>query len=425
MIVLFDANALTATPFHNAWWKVLALASDDWNVQILIPRVSFEEMVAKAERDADKLIKDLAAIANKAGNTSGFQLARADLQERRDAIRANLTEAAAAAGAVLVDPVNVPPMEIVRRQTQRIKPCKESNGDGYRDTLNWLTVLDIATGNPDQEVVWVSQDKDFAASERALHRELIAEAEVAGVADRLTLWPSIGALVQSLLEQRELDSDADAAHLALMIQAIQRYIAGEIPGMLTENGDFTDEDILVIPEADDIEVEQPPTDGHKWGFSVKVYVITASDGDTATGYAHTSGTVTTDIYGKPLAGQITEVEWRLRFMASVGPSELSAIIHLRDQVREAMFPDSLRDQIREAMFPAALRDQVREAMFPPGLRDQVREATFPPGLRAEMQRIAADLTSRNPSASERTSGSAAEQQASGDEDETPAPEHDT
>lgn len=306
---MFDANALTATPFRSAWWKILALASDEWDVKVLIPKVSFEEMVGHAERAEDKLINELRLIARKVGNTPVFQQAVAELQKRRDAVRPYLIEGAEIVGVEFVDPVTVPPLEIVQRQIRRAKPCKETSGDGYRDTLNWLTVLDVATKNPGKEVAWVSTDKDFAATERAFHQELLSEAEAAGVVDRLSLWPSLGDLIRGLLEKNELGQDAEAAHLALTVHAVQRYAAKRAPQLLIDDGHFSDNDILVIPKPFDVDVEQRSEDNHHWPFTVQVYAIAETEGVAAAGYAAVTGTVTTDSFGKPIDGQIAEVDW--------------------------------------------------------------------------------------------------------------------
>lgn len=431
VIVLFDANALTARPFHNAWWKVLALASADWNVQILIPRVSFEEMVANAERDTDKLIRDLAMIANKAEGIPGFQAAQAGLRARRRAMRTKLTRDAEAVGAVLIDPVSHHPMEIVTRQTQRIKPCKES-GDGYRDTLNWLTVLDIADSNPDQEVAWVSRDKDFAASEFAFHQELMDEADAAGVADRLSLWPSIDALVQNLLDQRDLDTDADAAHFALVVQAIQRYVSKEAPRMLIKNGNFSNDDIVMHPVPAEVAVEQPRANGTDWIFAVPVHAVIA-DGQKTHGSAAAGGIVTIDDYGKPLAGQITEVSWvpwtgnpsrvELSVLAQIlehwyeklGPdqvaqlvwrfekddfrsSELLTLMSINERLQEVIFPGNLIEQFAEALIPADPNARARQEMHPADtpqmqkfLREQVQLIKFPASLHAQMRCFLAGL----------------------------------
>ncbi|MFB4304378.1 PIN domain-containing protein [Actinomadura sp. NTSP31] len=309
VIVMFDANVLIATSFHQLLWKVLAAASENRNmdVRVLIPKVSFEERVGKAIRDANSLIADLDAIARKSGDLAVFAQGRAALVERRDMARANLTRDAKAVGAELLDPVKVDHMAIVARQAARVRPC-DQDGNGFRDTLNWLTVLDVAKQNPDQDIAWVSFDKDFAASPGVLHPELQDEADKAGVGDRLSLWPSLGALVKDLQDRHQLGTDTKAAHLALALQATQSYVSEHVAELLLTQDLFSSEDIIVVPSPADVTVEEISA-AQEWSFQVDVKVIVA-DGETEIpGIASVGGTVTTNDAGRPVSAVFGYAEW--------------------------------------------------------------------------------------------------------------------
>ncbi|AVQ98102.1 hypothetical protein OBCHQ24_03300 [Oceanobacillus iheyensis] len=69
--------------------------------------------------------------------------------------------------------------EVVNRAIYRIKPCS-LKGEEFRDTLLWLTVLDVAKDNLDEQLVLISHNtKDFAANnnKELLHPDLRKEVE--------------------------------------------------------------------------------------------------------------------------------------------------------------------------------------------------------------------------------------------------------
>lgn len=84
-------------------------------------------------------------------------------------------------------PADVDHAETVRRAVNRLPPC-DSKGDGYRDTLNWLTLLRLVEQNGDQDVIWVSNDTDFfeATDPLRLHQNLIEDLAALGATDRVS-----------------------------------------------------------------------------------------------------------------------------------------------------------------------------------------------------------------------------------------------
>ncbi|MCA1001010.1 PIN domain-containing protein [Bacillus thuringiensis] len=73
--------------------------------------------------------------------------------------------------------------EVVKRAVNRIKPCS-SKGEEFRDTLLWLTVLDIAKEKEDKKVALISHNKkDFAHEDdgNKLHPQLKQDMEKIGV----------------------------------------------------------------------------------------------------------------------------------------------------------------------------------------------------------------------------------------------------
>lgn len=93
-------------------------------------------------------------------------------------------------GIEVVGIPEIPHLALVERAVSRRKPCDEK-GDGYRDALNWLTVLAFANQLSDQEVYWISSNiKDFANSDQSdFHPDLKADLEGIGATDRVC-WRS-------------------------------------------------------------------------------------------------------------------------------------------------------------------------------------------------------------------------------------------
>lgn len=232
MIALADATALISCSPGNPTWKILAMRGKDWDLKVRIPKVSYEEALGHARRAADKNARTLKGIADKIGDSVAFRQALAEALAQPVKLTERLNAALEAADAVLVDPVEIPLMEIVRRQVDRRKPC-DDKGNGNRDTINWLTLLDVAANHPDEKVVWISDDTDFVdRGTGTFHAELIAEAEERGVGDRITVLPSFAKLLVPLLRQDGVADKLPAARLQLCERAICDYvITFLLPGM--------------------------------------------------------------------------------------------------------------------------------------------------------------------------------------------------
>ena len=87
---------------------------------------------------------------------------------------------------------------IVRRAISRQRPFDEK-GSGYRDTLIWLSVLEIA-GATDMNVVLVSGDSDFKDDADNLHPDLINELSVHGYADdKVTLVTTVAKIIDEYI----------------------------------------------------------------------------------------------------------------------------------------------------------------------------------------------------------------------------------
>ena len=71
--------------------------------------------------------------------------------------------------------------ETVKRALFRIKPCSEK-GEEFRDTLLWLTLLDIASSTDDKRVIFISKNvREFASKDGKLDTYLFEDAKKRGV----------------------------------------------------------------------------------------------------------------------------------------------------------------------------------------------------------------------------------------------------
>lgn len=88
--------------------------------------------------------------------------------------------------------------EVTRRAINRIKPCSVK-GEEFRDTILWLTVLDIVKSNKDQKVVFISHNiKEFAPEGKEideLHKTLILDLESFG--GKLDYFNSLGNFIKN------------------------------------------------------------------------------------------------------------------------------------------------------------------------------------------------------------------------------------
>jgi hypothetical protein len=208
VIVLLDANVLMADPFCSGIaWKVLALGKPRWGVTVKIPKTALLEAVAGFQREIGYALEGLDKWHARYGRlrlkehhaaaSAGCTRAGEEYGERLESILGTLQ-------AEIVDIPGVSLDELAARATRRQRPC-DSKGDGFRDTLNWLTVMKVATDNPDEKIAWVSNDTgDFADdSGQALHPELAEELASAGLDDRVIFVPELKQLALMLAETPE------------------------------------------------------------------------------------------------------------------------------------------------------------------------------------------------------------------------------
>jgi hypothetical protein len=234
LIVLLDATVIVSDPnCTGVAWRILAHRPRGWKVDPCVTEVVFAEAVAGFGRRIDEAVAGLDRWTAKHAGALGLMDIVKQTRERTlatkrdyaDHLRARLE----AAGVRVIPVVEVPHMELVSRATKRIKPC-DGNGNGYRDTLNWLTLISLAKENPDHELVWVSGNTlDFAdESSSDLHPQLASELAESSVSN--IRW--VSSLQQVALQLSSTlgagpEPDLNAVERKLRDDATSRFVFDE------------------------------------------------------------------------------------------------------------------------------------------------------------------------------------------------------
>jgi len=90
--------------------------------------------------------------------------------------------------------------EVTRRAIQREKPCGE-DGQGFRDTIIWLTLKDFCLQSKERQITFISNnDKDFANADKTeLHDTL--KKECASLEIKINYFKSIRDFIEKLSKQ--------------------------------------------------------------------------------------------------------------------------------------------------------------------------------------------------------------------------------
>jgi len=141
-------------------------------------RVVIDEVLNKYAEELPKIKKSLDQARRVLGEIqSPFTNATIEelVEEYRDMLLSRFEEV----GATTIDYPDVPHQMVVQRALNGRKPFAPS-GRGYRDTLIWETVLDLAQ-RPSEPIAFISNDRDFLNDEGNLHPDLVADMEARGL----------------------------------------------------------------------------------------------------------------------------------------------------------------------------------------------------------------------------------------------------
>lgn len=241
MLVVLDANVLVSDPtLSGLVWRALAHAPADWGVEVVVPRVALVEAQATLARQSSEALGAFQKAID-AARRVGLPLADAAaelLKSASDASGTRLADQLAQLGVEVIDPPDVPHMDLVERAARRRKPC-DTNGDGYRDTLIWLTVLELAKGTDGVIALVTANTKDFADNdsklEDKLHPHLVEELVAIDAAGRVRLYRRLDELVIALAAQHSTTEPSDLKEVGRELERgkIIDYLTSKVaPGLI-------------------------------------------------------------------------------------------------------------------------------------------------------------------------------------------------
>ncbi|RQO45834.1 hypothetical protein DBV08_18350, partial [Rhodococcus sp. KBW08] len=225
-IIVVDTNILCFTPsLRHKHFQSLADNGVKWGVRLVVPEVVFMETVNVVRRTWEETATAVSDLKiGEFGLNGEKEAIEATIRTRITSYADDLRDRLDSLGFDVVPAPAVPHLEVAQRSAERRPPYlpgsddpRQIPKDGYRDTLIWLTVMDIAKSNPDAEVWFVSTNtKDFGpASNNWTGKStgsktdcpinfsdgLIEELADRGLADRVRYVTTLSALEQHFANQ--------------------------------------------------------------------------------------------------------------------------------------------------------------------------------------------------------------------------------
>lgn len=270
--LVLDANALSSDHYlASPSFTVIANEIADGELELIVPEVAVIETVGNFRRSISDAHDALEKFAGKWNRLLPEPEKLEGLDTYLDDLAAAYEETLGKKLTVLgarIQPIpDVDHSLLVKRATERRRPC-DNNGNGYRDTLIWETILIVAKEGDD--VAFVTNDTDFTLDEegeRRLHPDLLADLEEAGVDVEVTIVTDLHAAIRQYLVHGEAEV-ADLAHqvrlellnewlqdAALYEEALQAKVDPEAAGLprsttgaeieyVEDVGDVTDYSLL-------------------------------------------------------------------------------------------------------------------------------------------------------------------------------------
>lgn len=160
-----------------SWMQLLALSAKG-RILIVVPLVVLLESVRHWRRQAEQTLKNARSEASKLKTSFGLDAGDGppadlvDAQEHEQYVRDRLT----IAGALLPGlPEAATPERLLARDLATRKPFSAS-GKGFRDALNWETILELAADPGASQIYWVSKNSDdFGDGNGGLNPDLVQD----------------------------------------------------------------------------------------------------------------------------------------------------------------------------------------------------------------------------------------------------------
>ena len=274
--IVLDTNILHKSPYLSRdEWTSLSTHKDEWKVRILVPEVVVMETTNTVQRE----------WARQKNTFSTAKVGEFGLQERVDeiieaiaaridsyeeALKRRLSEL----GAEVVPDPKVSHTKVAERASKGIAPYQgKATKDNYRDTLIWLTVIEVAKNTLDEEVWFVSENhKDFGGLDaeaadqvpRALHQELQKELMGLGLQNRVKYAADLAALVQHI---SALYGPIATEELATLMAAVKHDELGRLLNEQIQAMTIPARDVALQPTASIAAVNEILSPELEWKFS--------------------------------------------------------------------------------------------------------------------------------------------------------------
>ncbi|MGH3202453.1 MAG: PIN domain-containing protein [Streptosporangiaceae bacterium] len=236
MLVVLDTTAILSDPMcAGVAWRILANARSVWGVQVYVPEVVVIEAVAGYQRRLGEATVSWGRWEQKHGRPLGLtevvEAVDVALKEAASSYPVRLRASLDELDATVIAAPDVDHSVVVQRAASRRRPC-DDNGNGYRDTLNWLTVLSLASQFSDDQIVWVSNNsRDFGQEDGSeLHEQLVDDLIAAGAEKRVRWIRTLPDLVLSLSAEHSSDipGDLKAIQARLREEALSAFISADV-----------------------------------------------------------------------------------------------------------------------------------------------------------------------------------------------------
>ncbi|MGN7969309.1 PIN domain-containing protein [Microbacterium sp. 22296] len=174
MLVVVDANILMKDWFlRDRKWDAASAAIKAGRLRLVLPSVARLEVIGGYRRHVEDKVKQVASALRKSSPKARraaealLAVYTAEEQGYPAALDARLREV----GFEIARPADEDHLAIVQRAVDRVAPFDE-RGEGYRDTLIWLTALDQLEDDPFHRLTFLSDDAIFTKRQNELREEL-------------------------------------------------------------------------------------------------------------------------------------------------------------------------------------------------------------------------------------------------------------
>lgn len=209
MFLVLDTTVLVKQyRLNTRMIESLATLAESKGFTLAVTSIGVEETVAKYERDMPakvQAVENARTEARKLGVTLQVDDLVQQLEEAKAGYRSHLTKRLADLRIAVLPVADVDHMTLVIRSTDRRRPCKP-DGTGYRDTLNWFTLMKLAQDNPGRQIYWITSDADFWQG-KDIHPDLIDDLEERTLPGRIRFAQELEDIAPQLEKEYMLPPD--------------------------------------------------------------------------------------------------------------------------------------------------------------------------------------------------------------------------